>query len=140
MHAVKEGRIGSHLWRERIKKTAGLQENIHTLIDVTDEYHRRTGSLFLLATGKGTRSHIVLHDLDTVFIFKIDPGHFVEGDTVPQADKAYRFPRHVVEQISNCSLATRDEDLFEQVALASASRPELTEVKVVFYQRNHTKK
>lgn len=50
--------------------------------------------------GQRIRSHIVLHDLNAVIILELDPGDFIESDTIPKADKSHCLPSHVVEKIS----------------------------------------
>ena len=144
VHAVEEGRIGTHLRRERIKQAAGLQQDIHALVDVAHEHHRSAGGLFFLATGKGTGGHVVFHDLDAIFILEIDARHLVEGNAIPQADEADSLPAHVVEQVGHGCLAAGDEDavgrdFLVQMALAGATWTQLTKVEVVLYQRDHTR-
>ena len=144
MHTVEEGRIGAHLRRERIKQAAGLQQDIHALVDVADEHHRGAGGLFFLATGKRTGGHIVLHDLNAVFILEVDACYLIEGHAVPQTHKADGLPAHVVEQVGYCRLAARDQDavgrdFLVQVTLTGTPRTKLTKVEVVLYQRDHTR-
>ncbi len=88
MHTVEERRIRAHLRREGIKQAAGLQQDVHTLVDVAHEHHRGAGCLFLLATGEGTGGHVVLHDLDAIFILKVDARHLIEGHTMFAAVRA----------------------------------------------------
>ena len=144
VHAVEEGRIGTHLRRERIKQAAGLQQNVHALVDVTDEHHRGTGGLFFLATSEGAGGHVVFHNLNAVFIFEVDACHLVESHAVPQPDEADRLPSHVVEQVGHSRLAAGNEDtvwrdFLIQMALAGATGTQLTKVEVVLYQRDHTR-
>ena len=144
VHAVQECRIRTHLRREGIKQAAGLQQDIHALVDVADEYHRGAGGLFFLATGKRTGGHVVLHDLDAVFILEVNARHLIEGHAVPQTHKADGLPAHVVEQVGHCSLAARDQDavgrdFLVQVTLTSTPGTKLTKVEVVLYQRDHTR-
>ena len=89
VNTIEKGGVGSHFRREGIKKAAGFQKHIDALIDITDEYHGGAGGLFFLAAGKGTGSHIVFHDLDAVFILKLNPGNFVKGNAVPQAYESH---------------------------------------------------
>ena len=89
--AVKEGRIGSHLRREGVKKAGGLEQHIHALVDVAHKDHRSTGRFFFLATGKGTGGHIVLHDLNAIFVLELDTGHLIKGHAVPKSNQTYGF-------------------------------------------------
>ena len=143
MHSIKEGCIGSHFRWERIKKAGCLQEHIHALIDVSDKDHRGTGSLLLFTTGKRARCHVVLHDLDAIFVFEVNPSDLIKRHAIPQTHEADGLPGHVIKQVCHCRLPAGNKDairrdLFIQVTLTGASRAEFTEVEVVLYQRNHS--
>ena len=73
--------------RKRIKQAGSFQKNFHTLIDVSNKYHRSRSCFFFLTTGKRTGCHIIFHDLNAIFIFKANTCHFVKGNTVPQTDQ-----------------------------------------------------
>ena len=143
MNAVKKGRIGSHLRREGIKQAGCLEQYIHALIDIAHKNHRSTGRFFLLATGKGSGSHIVLHDLNAIFVLKLDTGNLVKGHAVPKADQTYGFASHIVKEIGNGGLTARHQNavgrnLFVKMGFAGASRPQFAEVEVVLHKRQHT--
>ena len=145
VHTVEERCVRSHFGREWVKETGRFQQHIHALIDIADEDHRSGCGFFFLATGKGAGRHIVLHDLDAVFVLEVDTGNLVKRHAVPQADQADRFSAHVVKQVRNGSLTAGDKDavrgdFFIDVGFAGASRTQLTEVEVVFHKRQHTGK
>ena len=110
MDSVKKCRVRPHLRREGVKEAGCFQQYIHTLIDIAYKDHRSTCSLFFLATGEGTGSHVVLHDLNAVFVLEMDSGNFVESNAVPKTHKSYGFPAHIVEQIRNGCLTAGDKD------------------------------
>ena len=83
VNPVKESRIRTHFRREGVKKAGCLEQHIHALIDISNEYHRGSRGLFLFASGKGAGGHVVFHDLDAVFIFELDTGNLVKSNTVP---------------------------------------------------------
>ena len=127
VHTVKECRIRSHLRREWVKKAGRFEKHIHALIDVTDKDHRSGRGFFLLAARKGAGRHIVLHDLDTVFVLEIDTGNLIKRHAVPHADQADCFSAHVVKQIGNGSLTAGNKDavrgdFFVDMGFAGASR------------------
>lgn len=122
-----------------------FQQHIHALIDVADKDHRSGRGFFFFAAGKGTGSHIVLHDLDAVFVLEVDAGNLVECYAVPQPHQANGFSAHVVEQVRNGGLTAGNKDavrgdFFVNMRFAGASWPELTEVEVVLDKRQHTGK
>ena len=110
VHTIKECCIRAHLNGEWVEQTGGFQENIHTLVDISYEHHGCRRSLLLLAAGKGTRSHVVLHDLHAVFIFEPDACHFIERNTIPQPNQANCLSPHVVEQVGYGRLAAGNQD------------------------------
>ena len=135
----------SHFGREWVKEAGRFQQHIHALIDVADEDHRSGRGFFFLSTGKGAGCHIVLHDLDAVFVLEIDTGNLVERHAVPQADQAHGFSAHVVEQVRNRSLTAGNKDAVRgdflvDMGFTGASRTQLTEVEVVPDKRQHTGK
>ena len=83
MQTVKKSGVRSHLRRERIKQRRSLEQHIHALIDVSYKDHRCRCCLFLFATGKGAGSHIVLHNLNAVFVLKLDSCNLIKGNAVP---------------------------------------------------------
>ena len=83
VHTIKKCCICSHFLRERCKQTGGFQQHIHTLIDISHKYHRSSSSLFFFATGKRTGCHVVLHNLDAIFILELDTCHFIKSNAVP---------------------------------------------------------
>ena len=145
MHTVKEGRIRSHFWREGVKKAGSLQQHINTLIDVAHKDHRGIGRLLFFATGKGAGSHIVFHDLNAVFVLEANTGNFIKGYAIPKAYQAHCVLAHVIEEVRNGRLPTGNQNtvrrnLFVEMRFTSATRPKLTEVEVVFDQRDHPEK
>ena len=60
------------------KKAGRFQQHIHALIDISDKDHRSGRGFFLLATGERAGRHIVLHDLDAVFVLEVDTGNLVK--------------------------------------------------------------
>ena len=97
MHTVQECGISAHFRREGVKQAGCLQQYIHALIDVANKDHGGGGSLFFLATSKGTGSHVVLHNLDAVLILETDAGNLIEGNTVPQTYQTNCLATHIVE-------------------------------------------
>ena len=83
MQTVKKGCVRSHLRRERIKQRGSLEQHIHALIDISYKDHRCRCCLFLFAAGKGAGSHIVFHNLNAVFVLKLDSGNLIKGNAVP---------------------------------------------------------
>ena len=67
----------SHLYKEIVKKAGSFEQDIHTLVNVAHKDHGGGGSLFFLATGKGTGGHVILHDLDAVLVFEPDTCHLI---------------------------------------------------------------
>ena len=110
MDSVKERRVRSHLRRERFKKAGCFKQHIHALIDVAHKDHRSTCRLFFLATGEGTGSHIVLHDLNAVFILEMNSGNLIKSDAIPEPNKPHGFPAHIVEQIRYSCLTAGNKD------------------------------
>ena len=110
VHTVEKCRVRSHFGRERGKETGRFQQHIHALIDVADEDHRSGCGFFFLATGKGAGRHIVLHDLDAVFVLKVDTGNLVKRHAVPQANQAHGFSAHVVKQVRDGGLTAGNKD------------------------------
>lgn len=109
------------------QKAGRFQQHIHALIDISDEDHRSGRGFFFLSTSEGAGRHIVLHDLDAVFVLEVNTGNLVKRHAVPQADQADRFSAHVVKQIGNGSLTAGNKDavrgdFFVDMGFASASR------------------
>ena len=127
VHTVEERCVRSHFGRERVKEAGCFQQHIHALIDVADKDHRSSRGFFFLSTGKGAGRHIVLHDLDAIFILEVDTGNLVERYAVPQANQAHSFSAHVVKQVRNGSLTAGNKDavrgdFFVDMGFAGASR------------------
>ena len=140
MQTIKKGGVRSHLRRERVKQRGSLKQHIHALIDVSYKDHRCRCCLFLFATGKGAGSHIVLHNLNAVFVLKLDSCNLIKGNAVPQAYQTHGFAPHIVKQICNGRLTTGYQDtvradFFIDMGLSCAARPQLTEIEVVLHQR-----
>ena len=145
MDTVKKSCICSHFRRERIKQAGGLQKHVHALIDISHENHRSGSCLFLLATGKGTGRHIVLHNLDAIFILKMDSGHFIKGHTVPKAHKSNRLSSHIIKQIGNRGLSARYQnairrDFLIEMGFSGASRSQFAKIKIILHKWKHTGK
>ena len=145
MHTVQKCRICPHLGRKRIKQAGSLQQHFHTLVNVAHKDHGGRSRLFFLASGKGPGGHIVLHDLDAIFILKVNAGNLIKGDAIPHTDKPHGLPAHVVEQIGHRGLSagyqnTVGRNLLIQMRFTRRPRSQLTQVKVILHQRNHTKK
>ena len=122
-----------------------LLKHIYTLIDISNKYHRSRCSLFFTSTGKGSRCHVVFHDLYTIFILKSNTGNLIKGDNIPHANQPNCFTCHVIKQVCNRCLTSRYKDtvwrnFFVYMRLASTSRSQLTEIKVIFHQWNHSGK
>ena len=83
VHTIKKCCICSHFLRERCKQTGCFQQHVYTLIDISHKYHGRSSSFFFFATGKRAGCHVILHNLNAIFIFKLDTSHFIKGYTVP---------------------------------------------------------
>ena len=120
-----------------------FQQHIYALIDISYKDHRCRSSLFFFTTCKRTRCHVILHNLDTVFILELDACHFVKSNAVPQSNQSHRFASHIVKEVCNCRLPTRDQDtvgrnFFVKMGLTCASRTQFTKVKIVLNQWNHT--
>ena len=127
VHTIQECRIGTHFTRERLKQTGGFKQHIHTLIDIAYKDHTGRSRLFLFATSKGAGSHVVLHDLDAVFVLEVDACNLVKGHAIPQANEADCLSAHVVEQVCYRGLTTGYKDavrgyFFIQMALAGTTR------------------
>ena len=143
MQAIQKCSVCSHFRRERIKQARGFQQYIYALVDVAHKDHRGRGCLFLFATGKGTGSHIVLHDLDAVFILELDSGNLIKSHTVPKTNQANRFAPHIVEQVCNGRLSTRNQnavgrDFFIKMRFSRTAGTKFTEVEIVLHQWNHS--
>ncbi len=144
MDTIQESGVCAHFRRERIKQTTRFQQHIHALIDIAYKYHRSGGSFLFFSTGKGTRCHIVLHDLDAIFILELDARHLVKSNTVPQTDQADGLSAHVVEKIGNSGLTAGNQntvwrDFLVQMALTSGAWAKFAKVIIVLHQRDHTK-
>lgn len=110
VHTIQECRISTHFTRERIKQAGCFEQHIHTLIDIAYKDHTGRSRLFLFATSKGSGSHVVLHDLDAVFVFEVDASNLVKGHTIPQANEADCLAAHIVEQVCYRSLTAGYKD------------------------------
>ncbi|MPM98336.1 hypothetical protein SDC9_145521 [bioreactor metagenome] len=144
VHTIKKRRICAHLRGERVKQAAGFQQHIHALVDIAHKHHRGRGCLFLLTTSEGTRCHIVLHDLDAIFILETDSGDLIKGHAIPQPDQAHCLAAHVVKQVRNGGLPARHQNsvgrnFLVEMGFSGAAGSQLAEIKVVFHQRQHTR-
>ena len=110
MDTVAESRVRSHFWRDRVEQARRFQQDIDRLVDIADKDHRCRSRFFFLAPGKGSRCHIVFHDLDTILVLEFDAGYFIKGHTVPQADQSNLMAGHVVKEVGYRRLAARNED------------------------------
>ena len=140
VEAVEERRV-DHRFGERGKQVTGLHQGIDWLVNVADEHHRGVGVDRITAPGKGTRRHVVLHDLDAILVLERNARHFVEGHHIPQADQPDLPARHVIEQVGDRGLPARDQnavraDFLVDVALAGAARPQFGQIVVVLDQRD----
>ena len=108
MDTVEESRVRSHFWRERVEQARRFQQDIDRLVDIADKDHRCRSRFFFLAPGKGSRCHIVFHDLDAVFVLEFDACYLIKGYTVPQAHQTDLMACHIVKQVSHGSLTSRD--------------------------------
>ncbi|MCY1459371.1 hypothetical protein D9M71_768390 [compost metagenome] len=62
----------------------------------------------MLATAtERTGGHEILHDLNTVLVLEVDAGHLIEGHHIPKTDQTDAATAHVVEKVSDGSLAAR---------------------------------
>ena len=141
VEAIKKRRIDHGLgeWGQQMRS---FDQGLDTLVDVADEDHRSVSVDRLSPPGKRPRSHVILHDLDTVMILEGDARHLVERHGIPKPHQAHLLGSHVVEQIGDRGLTPGHQnavraDLLVYVALAGSSRTQLAEVVVVFHQRNH---
>lgn len=73
--------------------------------------------IFFLAAGEGAGGHIVLHDLNAVFILEVDTGDFIERHTVPHADETDRLCANVVEQVGNGCLTAGNKNTVREISL-----------------------
>ena len=142
MDAVKESCIRAHLRREGVKETGCFEQHIDALIDVAHKYHRGTGRFFFFAAGEGAGSHIVLHDLDAVFVLELDSGDLIEGHAVPEPDQTHSLSPHIVKEVGYRGLPARNQDavgrnLLVKMRFTRASRAQLAEVEVVLHKRDH---
>ena len=143
MYTIQKRCIRSHLRRKRIKQTGSFQQNIHTLINISHKDHRCGGRLLFFASGKGSGRHIILHDLDPVFILKMNTGHLIKSNDIPHTDKANCLPSHVIEKVGHCGLSAGYQNTVRryfliQMGLTCGSRTQFTQIEVILYQRNHT--
>ena len=81
--------------------------------------------------------------MDAIFVLELDASNLIKGHAVPKANQTYGFATHVIKEIGDGGLSAGDQnavgrDLFVEVGFASASRPQLAEVKVVLHKRQHT--
>ena len=79
-----------------------------TITDDEIPIQASSSRLFLFATGKRARCHVIFHNLDAIFIFELDTCHFIKSNAVPQANQSDRFASHIVKEVCNCRLSTRD--------------------------------
>ena len=143
MQAIQKCSVCSHFRREWVKQAGGFQQHIYALVDVAHKDHRGRGCFFLLATGKGPGCHIVLHDLDAVFVLELDTSNLIKSHTVPKSHQTNGLSSHVVEQVCHSRLSTGHQnavgaDLLIDMGFTGAARTKLTEVEVVLHQRQHT--
>ena len=144
MHSIKEGAI-NHGCRKRLEEMRCLKQIIHALVYVPDKYHRSIRLNSILTSRKGSGCHVVLHDLNAVFILEVDAGHLIKSHYVPQSYKADLSPPHVVKQICNCGLSTGNQNgirrqLLIDMRFTGSSRSQLANINIVFYQRNQSSK
>ncbi|OPY25424.1 MAG: hypothetical protein A4E23_00092 [Methanomethylovorans sp. PtaU1.Bin073] len=85
VHPVEKCTVVVHLFRERREQVRGLEHRGNALVDVTYEYNGCIGIYLVLATGKGTGCHIILHDLDAILVLELDTCNLVKGYNIPQA-------------------------------------------------------
>ena len=142
MHTVEKCCVISHRFGERVEQVRCLEHHIYALVDVADKNHRSRGRLFLFASGKGTGSHVILHDLNTVFVFERDARNLIKSHAIPEPYKPYGLGRHIVEEVCHRRLSTGHEDavwrnLLIQVRLARAAGSQFTEIEVVFNEGEH---
>ena len=52
----------------------------------------------------------ILHNLNAIFILKLDTCHFIKSNAVPQSDQSDRFASHIVKEVCNRRLSTGDQD------------------------------
>ena len=145
MHTVKKCRIRTHFGRERVEQAGRFEKNVHALIDIADKDHGRCRGFFLLAACKRARRHVVLHDLNTVFVLEVDAGNLIESYTVPQTDQTDSFASHIVKQVRYCGLAAGNQntvrrDFLIDMRFARTARAQLTQIEVVLDKRYHTRK
>ena len=143
MQAIQKCSVCSHFRREWVKQAGGFQQHIHTLVNISHKDHRGRGCLFLFATGKRTGCHIVLHDLDAVFVLELDTSNLIKSHTVPQTHQTNGLSSHVVEQVCHSRLSTGHQnavraDFLIDMGLTGTARSKLAEVEVVLHQRQHT--
>ena len=113
------------------------------MIDITYKDHGSCCSFFFFTTGKRTGCHVVFHNLDTIFILELDTCHFIKSNAVPQTNESDCFTSHIIKQVCNSRLSTRNQyavrrNFFVEMGLACASRSQLTKVKIILNQWNHT--
>ena len=143
MQAIQKCSVCSHFRRERVKQAGGFQQHIHTLVNISHKDHRGRGCLFLFATGKRTGCHIVLHDLDAVFVLELDTSNLIKSHTVPQTHQTNGLSSHVVEQVCHSRLSTRNQnavgrDFFIKMRFSRTAGTKFTEVEIVLHQWNHS--
>ena len=117
----------------------GIDHLLHRHIDVADEAQAGIGD-DLGPAGKAAIGHEVLHDLDGVRIFDLDPADLIEGDGVPKAHQADLAALVVVKERGLGGLAAGDQggvggEFAEEVGLARAARPQFDIVVVGLHQR-----
>ncbi len=121
---------------------AGLHQGIDRLVDVSDKNHGSTGTDRISATRKRARGHIVLHDLNTVFILKRNTRHFIKRNDIPNTNQTNLKATHIVEEICYGRLPTRNQDtvgtdLFVNMTFPGSARPKLAKIEVILHKGNH---
>ena len=140
MHPVKKRTI-DHRIRERLKQMGSLQKIVHTLVDISHKYHWSVRLNSVLPSCKRSRSHIVLHDLNAILVLEIDSGNLIKCHAIPKTYQTNLPSSHVIEEIGNRCLSAWNKNgvwrqLFINVRLTRSTRSQLTDIHIVFYQRN----
>jgi len=116
---------------------------LHRTVDVPHKHHGGIGVDAFFPPAKGAVGHEPFHNLDAVFVFHIDAGHFVEGHHIPQAHQSHRPVAHVVKQIGYRGLSSGNEDgvwrnLIIYIRFPGTARAQFADVEVLFHKGNHS--
>ena len=79
-----------------------LDESIY-VTDITYKHHGRRGVDLIPSPGKGTRGHVVLHNLNAIFVLERDARYFVKGNNVPHPYKPNDAPADIVLPMEPCN-------------------------------------